>query len=142
MSCEVNFYQYDDLLIRSLAPIVLKIQEERNKVLILCESDEQTKELDLALWTYGRNKFIPHATSLDKNFEAKRQPVLITNIAQNINEATYLIFLGQVNKDFVDGFNRAFYFYSYSDEEIAKGLSLQLSPKNSFKKIDGKWIKS
>lgn len=142
MACEVNFYQYDDLLIRSLGPIVLKIQEEKNKVLIICQDEAQAKELDLSLWTYGRNKFIPHATSLDKNFEAKRQPVLISNIAQNLNEATYLIFLGQIDKDFIEGFNRAFYFYSDSDEEMAKRLSSELSPKNSFKKIDGKWIKS
>lgn len=142
MSCETNFYQYDDLLIRSLAPIVIKTLDEKNRLLILCQDEKQVKEIDLDLWSYGRNKFIPHATILDKDIDLKRQPVLITTKEENQNDANYLVFLTKTNNDFVNKFKRAFYFYSESDMQNAENLVKILNPKNTFKKENGKWIKS
>ena len=127
---------------RSLAPIVIKSLEDKKKVLILCESEKQIKEVDSTLWSYGRNKFIPHATILDKDFDIPRQPVLITHNQENLSQADYLVFLTEPKTEFVEQFARAFYFYGESGGENAKQISKSLKPKNSFMKQDGKWIKA
>jgi len=141
MGCETNFYQYEGLLVQSLAPIVLKILEEKKKVLIFSEDERQLKELDNSLWSYGRNKFIPHITIFDKGFDLIRQPVLLTNKEENSNCANYLIFLSETKQDFISNFDRAFYFYDNSSLDSANKLSQELSPKNSYKKEGGKWVK-
>jgi len=140
MTCEISFYQYDDLLVRSLAPIVIKSLEEKTKVLILCQDENQIREVDLTLWSYGRNKFIPHVKISDKGFDIQRQPVLITDNQENLNEAEYLIFLVAPKEEFIKQFKRAFYFYEACDGAFAKELSKSLSPKRSFKKEEGRWV--
>ncbi len=135
MKNEINFYQVDDTVGRSIAPLLLKILEEGKKALIFVKNENLIKEIDGALWVYGRNKFIPHVTIFDKEFEMKRQPILITNLEENSNEADYLVFLDEPNEAFVSGFKRVFYFYE------AGKLSAKLRPTNSYKKQDGKWVK-
>ena len=54
--------------------------------LIFCENEARLKEIDDSLWTYGKNKFIPHATLADKivqEFGWQRQPVFLTNEEKN-----------------------------------------------------------
>lgn len=120
----------------------MKILDEKNNVLILCQDEKQAKEIDSSLWSYGRNKFIAHSMDSDKNFDPSRQPALITTKEENSNQSKYLIFLSAATKNFVESFDRAFYFYNQENNDVATQLSLSLLPKNSFKKKDGKWIKA
>ncbi len=138
---EIAFYQADETIVKSLAPLLIKVLEEKKKVLIFCPNPNQMKEIDDSLWSYGRSKFIPHITFLDKDFEILRQPVFITNKEENANEAQYLVFLEEPSTSFVSGFERAFYFYLEGEFERAKNLAKKLKPKNSYKKEDGKWVK-
>lgn len=141
MSCEINFYQYDDQLIRSLAPIIIKILDEKKRVLILCQDEKQEKSLDNELWSYSKTKFIAHASSLNKDFDPARQPVLLSIKAENINNANYLIFLTPPPKNFLNEFSRAFFFFDENLLEKSQELQQSLKPKNIFKKENGKWVK-
>lgn len=141
MSCEVNFYQCEDLIIKSLAPILLKILEEKKKVLIFVNDEAKIKELDGALWTYGRSKFIPHITIFDEDFDLNRQPILISNKKENSNNADYLVFLSELPLDFIANFNRAFYFFDEANVDEAKLISKTIKPKNCYKKENLKWTK-
>lgn len=141
MSCEVNFYQCDDLIIKSLAPILLKILDEKKKVLIFTNDEAKIKELDGALWTYGRSKFIPHITIFDEDFDLKRQPILISNKQENSNEADYLVFLNEVIPNFVNNFKRAFFLFDENNIAEAKLIAKAIKPKNSYKKENLKWTK-
>jgi DNA polymerase IIIc chi subunit len=146
---EINFYQVDETIVKSLAPLLLKVLEEGKKALVFCSSQKQVNEIDNALWSYGRNKFIPHLTIFDEDFvrefskkiSFERQPILISDKEENSNQADYLVFLDEPTNSFISSFQRVFYFYEASNFAIAKVLAQKLSPKNSYKKIDGKWVK-
>ncbi len=146
MKTEINFYQVDETIIKSLAPLLLKVLEEEKKALIFCSNQNQIKEIDNSLWSYGRNKFIPHLTIFDtdfaKEFSFERQPILISNQEKNSNQADYLVFLDEPSCHFISSFKRVFYFFEEQNLSIAKSLTAKLNPKNSYKKQDGKWVKS
>ncbi len=135
MKTEINFYEVDESIIKALAPILVKINNEGKKSLIYCANESQIEEIDKSLWSYGRSKFIAHVTINDQDFDFLRQPILITNKEINSNKADYLIFLDEPNKSFLSEFSRAFYFYE-NHPNIAN-----LKPDNSYKKENGKWLK-
>ena len=141
MSSEINFYQVDETIIKSLAPLLLKILEEKKKVLIFCETQAQIKAIDDSLWSYGRNKFIPHITIYDKDFSLERQPILISDKEENSNKADYLVFLDMPSEAFISKFSRVFYFFEESGLGQAKTVAKKVKPTNSYKKADGKWVK-
>ena len=141
---EINFYQIDDVITKSIAPLLIKIIESNKKALIFCKNSATTKEIDDSLWSYGRNKFIPHATKHDKNilenFGWEQQPIAIFDEEKNINQADYIILIEDANIDFIKKFERVFYFYDAIDENLAKKLKKIAAKINSYKKFDGKWI--
>ncbi len=135
MKTEINFYQADETIIKALAPLLIKVLDEKKKALVLCSSENQIKEIDGSLWSYGRNKFIPHVTVADRDFTMERQPILITDKEENSNKADYLIFLSEPSEAFISKFPRAFHFYEGKS-------SMKIKPTNSYKKVDGKWVKA
>ena len=135
MKSEINFYQVDETIIKSLAPLLIKVLEEKKKALVFCANQDQVKEIDASLWSYGRNKFIPHVTISDREFVMERQPILITDKEENSSKADYLVFLSEPSEAFISKFSRVFYFY-----EEGK-FAAKSKPKNSYKKTDGKWVK-
>jgi DNA polymerase-3 subunit chi len=142
---EINFYQCFETLARSVAPLLLKVLEENKKVLIY-SNQTQIKEIDDTLWSYGKNKFIPHITIFDKDFDLKRQPILISNKEENSNDADYLVLTEPASESFVSGFSRVFYFYDALRAEEAKKLAKKYKPLaskfESYKKDDVKWVKN
>lgn len=143
---EINFYQCDETLVKSMAPLMLKILEENKKALIFSSDQTRIKEIDDGLWSYGKNKFIPHITIFDKNFTLERQPILISNKEENSNKADYLVLTEMTSESFISNFSRIFYFYDSLNLEAAKTAAKKyqkLATKfNSYKKEDLKWVKS
>jgi len=135
MKSEINFYEVEDQIVKSIAPLLLKILDEKKKVLIFSANKNEIEEIDKSLWSYGKNKFIPHITIFDKNFDLARQPILLTDQEHNSNDADYLVFLSEPSKKFLENFNRSFYFFS------KKNLINEIIPTNFYKKENGKWIK-
>ena len=136
MKKEINFYQVDEGIIKALAPLLIKVLDEKKKAVVFCGSENLVKEMDASLWSYGRSKFIPHVTVFDADFDMNRQPILITNKEENLNKADYLVFLDEPSEAFLSSFPRIFHFY-----EPGK-LKTKLKPTNSYKKQDGKWVKN
>ncbi len=146
---ETNFYLSDEL-IKSLTPLLLKILEDKKTALILCE-DKRLKEIDDALWSFSKLKFIPHASPFDKEiiaeFGEKSQPVFVTSKQENSNDAQYLVVIdeiSQIKKDFFKNFQKVFYFYNFDKEEEAKSFvdKSDFLKITSYKKSDGKWVKN
>jgi DNA polymerase-3 subunit chi len=146
MSTEINFYQCDETLSRSIAPLLLKVLEEDKKALIFSSDQVRIKEIDDGLWVYGKNKFIPHITIFDKDFVLKRQPILISDKEENSNQADYLVLTEGASEDFIKSFSRVFYFFDRLQIDVARKLAEKyqsLATKfNSYKKEDGKWVKN
>lgn len=143
---EINFYQCDESLVKSIAPLTLKILEENKKALVFCRDQLRIKEIDDGLWSYGKNKFIPHITIFDKGFEVTRQPILISNKEENSNQADYLIISEEVDEKFAKNFSRIFFFYDALRTNEAELLAAKFKKfggkVTSYKKADGKWIKA
>lgn len=145
MNIEISFYQCDDTVVRSIAPLLLKVLDENKKTLILAADNIKIKEIDAGLWAYGKSKFIPHVTISDKGFDVKRQPVLICDTEDNANDADYLVLTKEASESFLSGFSRAFYFYDPLNLDVAKELARKYkgiaSKFTSYKKESGKWVK-
>ncbi len=143
---EINFYQCDESLVKSMAPLMLKILEENKKAFIFSSDAVRTQEIDAGLWSYGKNKFIPHILISDKNFVMERQPILISDKEENSNKADYLVLMEEVSEKFMSEFSRVFYFYDSLNLDAAKKTAKKyqkLATKfNSYKKEDLKWVKS
>lgn len=141
---EINFYQVDDLITKSIAPLLIKVLEEKKKALIFCNNANKLKEIDDSLWTYGKNKFIPHATIADKDlaqFGWQRQVIFLTDKEENINKADYLVLTNESSEDFIGNFSRVFYFYESQDLDEVKTFAKKFKKVNAYKKADGKWVK-
>jgi DNA polymerase-3 subunit chi len=141
MAAEINFYQADEEIIKSIAPLLIKILDEKKKAFIFCKNHEQIVTLDNSLWSYGRNKFIPHITIFDKEFELERQPILISDKEENANKADYLVFLDMPSNSFLSSFERVFHFFEEQNFAKSEKIAQELKPKNCYKKSDGKWTK-
>lgn len=140
MNPEINFYEVDDGVVKSMAPLLLKILDEKKRALIFANSQNYLQEIDNALWSYGRSKFIPHALIFDNDFESKEQPILLTNKLQNTNKADYLIFLDEPDDlNFYQKFKRVFYFFQL--DLSSQENKINTKPHNLYKKIAGKWQK-
>ena len=142
---EINFYQIDDVITKSLAPLLIKVLDEKKKALVYCLDAAKLKEIDDSLWSYGKYRFIAHATLADKEiaeFDLKRQPIFIIDREENINEADYLVLVSQASESFISRFARVFYFYEAQNSAEVKKFAKQFEKVNSYKKEDGKWVKA
>jgi len=141
---EINFYQIDDLITKSLAPLLIKVTDEKKKALIYCTDSAKFKEIDDSLWSYGKYKFIAHATLADKElaeFGFARQPIFLIDREENINEADYLVLINEASEGFISKFSRVFYFYEAQNISAVKKFSKQFKKVNAYKKVDAKWEK-
>lgn len=143
---EINFYQIDEVSAKAFAPLLLKIIDEKKKAFILCKESAEISQFDNELWSYGRNKFIPHVTSFDKEFKFERQPVVIGNEEKNLNNSDYLICFEKPSDAFISSFSRVFYFFNSRNIENAKSVLESLKSVtnqiNFYKKEEDKWKKS
>ncbi len=141
---EINFYQVDDIIYKSIAPLLIKVLDEEKKALIYCQDEKQVEEIDGGLWSFSKTKFIPHGTKTTK-LEPAKQPVFITNQLTNANQAEYLIMLDEVEEKFLSEFGKIFYFFSSGDVADARKLWAKYKKQsftlNFYKKEDGAWIK-
>jgi DNA polymerase-3 subunit chi len=141
MKQEVTFYQVDELISKSFAPLVQKALSEKKRVLIVCADRKLLDEIDASIWSYGRSTFIPHVTIFDREFDHATQPVVISDKYENHNSADYLIFVGDAPaQDFCNKFSRIFYLFDVRELNAAKEVAKKLSPSTFYKKEDGKWV--
>jgi|LauGreDrversion4_2_1035121.scaffolds.fasta_scaffold1109590_1 DNA polymerase IIIc chi subunit len=131
---KINCYQVDETMVKTLAPLLIKVLADQKKALIYCQDDQQIHELDKNLWSYGRSRFIPHITIFDQDFDIARQPILLTNNLANDNQAEFLFFFAPVQQNFINNFTKAFYLYQ--GELVNSNLKID----NHFKKINQKWV--
>ncbi|MES2677843.1 MAG: DNA polymerase III subunit chi [Pseudomonadota bacterium] len=141
---EINFYQVDDVIYKSIAPLLIKVLDENKTALILCQNEAQVAEIDGGLWSFSKTKFVPHGTKADK-IDHLKQPVFITSSAENLNQAQYLLMLHEAEEEFLKQFDKIFYFFSSGDIADARKLWAKYKKQsftlNFYKKNDGAWIK-
>lgn len=141
---EINFYQVDDILYKSIAPLLIKVLDENKKALIFCQDEKQITEINDGLWSFSKTKFVPHGTKADK-IEHSLQPIFITNTQENYNQAGYLIMLLEVEEIFLKQFDKIFYFFGSGNIADARKLWAKYKKQsfalNFYKKDESGWVK-
>lgn len=146
---EIKCYQCDESIVKSIALLLTKIIEEKKRAFILLDTEnqesakQQAKDIDEGLWSFSKTKFIGHSTIFDKDFNPERQPVLISNQEENINNSDYLILTAKATTNFISKFEKTCYFYNEDSSYSLKIISQlrEVAGKfNSYKKFQGKWI--
>ncbi len=141
---EINFYQVDDILYKSIAPLLIKVLDENKKALIFCQDEKQITEINDGLWSFSKTKFVPHGTKADK-IEHSLQPIFITDTQENYNQAGYLIMLLEVEEIFLKQFDKIFYFFGSGNIADARKLWAKYKKQsfalNFYKKDESGWVK-
>ncbi len=87
---EVGFYHLTRSTLDEALPRLLeKAYAAGNRVLVRVGDPERLELLNRALWTYGKESFLPHGTRSD-GF-AEEQPIYLTTQVENPNGATILV---------------------------------------------------
>ena len=135
MTTEITFYEVEEDLHKSLGLLLYKIWQDGKKSLFFLPNQQQLAEFDAFLWSFARNKFLPHCTILDTEFVLEQQPILLSHLPENTNNADVLLFLQPPENNFVANFQKACYFF------MAKQQNSSLTPKQHFYKKADKWQK-
>ena len=135
MNTQIIFYEVEEVLYKSVGLLLYKIWQDGKKALCFLSNTQQMQDFDLFLWSFARNKFLPHCTILDTQFILEQQPILLSNLQQNTNNADILLFLESPDNSFIANFSRACHFF------IAKQPKTNLLASQHFYKKADKWQK-
>lgn len=146
---EIRFYHLTVTPLEKALPKLLeKIITQGWRALILTDSEEQAEFLSIQLWTYHPNSFLPHGTHKDGFMED--QPIFLTPLEENPNNAEILIILNGKSPHFLETFNQCLYLFEDKDD-VKKKSSLAIWETYEEKSYllsswiqqkDGKWEKT
>lgn len=116
---KLNFYIIDDetLFYSTICKVILKITQNIDGQLCIFTLDLSfLKEIDLKLWTFSQNEFIPHATIFDEYSVNKLNKIILTNNFQDLKGYENVLIFNEIlslknNNIFVflrDKFNKNF----------------------------------
>jgi len=87
---EIRFYHLQRAKLEDVLPTLLERAFSRgDRIVVAVGSPERAEALAAFLWTYRPDSFLPHGTA--KDGEAAAQPIYLTPIEENPNQATLLL---------------------------------------------------
>ncbi len=87
---QIGFYHLVRQTLEQVLPKLLeKAVASGAKVVVLAGSSERVEFLNDHLWTYGDDTWLPHGSAKDGN--AEHQPIWLTAIEENPNQAALLV---------------------------------------------------
>jgi DNA polymerase III subunit chi len=121
---EFAFYQLQRTPLEpALGRLLEKVLASGQRAVVRASSPERVEALNRALWTFGRDSFLPHG-SRDDGF-AEDQPVFLTDEADYPNGATVLVLVDGADVEPPEPFSRCLYMFDGNEEqalEQARGL--------------------
>lgn len=113
---EVLFYHLERQPLERVLPSLLEKTLERGwKAVVRVGSEERLEALDIALWTYRDESFLPHGTRKDGN--AELQPIYLTTGDETPNGAGVAFLVDGAETEAFEGFMRIVYLFDGRDEE-------------------------
>jgi DNA polymerase-3 subunit chi len=87
---EIRFYHVQKLEKDAAIPaLVSKAYDSGYRIVVLTESEQQTKKINELLWTWKDDSFLPHGT--DKDEKPEDHPIWISSKNKNPNNATMVL---------------------------------------------------
>lgn len=128
---EVLFYHLTESLREAaLPPLIEKSLERGWRVAVQTNSEEERDRLDLLLWNFRADSFIPHGPDHEEN--AAQQPVLLLSSENNINEADIRFFVEGAAVSGVEDYQRIVVMFDGHDaDELAHARGEWKRLKNS-----------
>jgi DNA polymerase-3 subunit chi len=121
---EVLFYHLERAPLERVLPALLERTLERGwRAVVQSGSTERLEALDLALWTYSDESFLPHGTARDG--EAERQPIYLTTGPETPNGAGVRFLVDGAETTGFDGFARIVCIFDGRDPEATASARAQ-----------------
>ena len=98
----------------ALGRLLERVLASGQRAVVVASSPERLEALNRALWTFGRESFLPHGTRED-GF-AEDQPVFLTNEADFPNGATVLVLVDGAEVEPPPQFTRCLYMFEGNDQ--------------------------
>jgi DNA polymerase-3 subunit chi len=98
----------------ALGRLLERVLASGQRAVVVASSPERLEALNRALWTFGRESFLPHGTRED-GF-AEDQPVFLTDAADFPNGATVLVLVDGAEVEPPPQFTRCLYMFEGNDE--------------------------
>ena len=118
-ACEVWFYHLERTGLDQALPELLEKTLQRGwKAIVRSTSADRLEHLDGWLWSYRDESFLAHGLASEPN--AARQPVLLTDEADNPNGADALFLIDGSEPGSLDGYTRALILFDGRDEDQLK----------------------
>jgi DNA polymerase-3 subunit chi len=118
------FYHLERAPLERVLPALLERTLERGwRAVVQSGSTERLEALDLALWTYSDESFLPHGTARDG--EAERQPIYLTTGPETPNDAGVRFLVDGAETTGFDGFARIVCIFDGRDPEATASARAQ-----------------
>jgi DNA polymerase-3 subunit chi len=113
---EVGFYHLQRTPLEpALGRLLEKVLASGQRAVVRASSPDRVEALNRALWTFGRDSFLPHG-SRDDGF-AEDQPVFLTATADYPNAASVLVLVDGAEVEPPAQFSRCLYLFDGNDEQ-------------------------
>ncbi len=115
----IAFYHLQRSTLEQALPKLLeKTLDGDNRALVVTGSEARSEFLNGLLWTYDQDSWLPHGSIRDEH--AERQPVLISESPENVNQAGYLFLTDGCTHPDPGAFERCFDLFDGRDDEAVK----------------------
>lgn len=121
---DVLFYHLERQPLEKVLPRLVERTLQRGwRAVIQAGSADRVEALSTLLWTYSDDSFLPHGSASDGS--ADRQPVWLTQGAENPNHATVRFFTDGAEAESLAGLERAVFIFDGNDAEAVEGARSQ-----------------
>lgn len=116
---EIRFYHLQKQSLDQALPMVLEKSYEANyRTLVVMESEKEVFRMSALIWAYKPHSFLPHGSQ--KDGQADKQPIWISNTEENINKSNVLILCQGRTSENVDKYDLVCEMLNgHSDKEIS-----------------------
>lgn len=113
---EVLFYHLERQPLERVLPSLLEKTLERGwKAVVRSGNEERLEALDIALWTYRDDSFLPHGMRKDGN--AELQPIYLTTGEETPNGAAIVFLVDGAETEAFSEFSRVVYLFDGRDAD-------------------------
>lgn len=105
---------------RAVGPLLEKCLEKGWRVLAISADPARRAALDEALWTYSDDGFLPHGQAEAEGLDPAKQPVLISETADNPNSAAVALLMDGTELATDAPFERCMVMFDDGDAQARK----------------------